>query len=573
MFQGFGGGSNPKKDEPTLPPASNTSNSNKNVQSLHGFDPQAFERAAKAAKELDKSKNATRAVEIVKSEEITKQKQAETERARFKALEQQYAVQRVEEERQAQAKMNENKTQHEKARADYSDGLERRRMVDQIAAQKELQKEERMKAEESLRRQEEIRRKTLEYEAELRQQTEMARAKAEAEGRIKQERQNADIIKDRDSNKAKEFRETILESIKLAGSTIGNGVSEFLNDQQKLQNVAIAGTAIFAGYFATKESAKTFGAVLRARLMKPSLVRETTRSNPITGGIKTLTSPITNMWTGTKTGDALNQVILKPTLADRLGRIAVSTKNTKANRAPFRHLLLHGPPGTGKTMFAKGLATSSGLDYAIMTGGDVAPLGSDAVTEIHKVFDWAKTSKKGVVLFVDEADAFLRKRSTEKISEDMRNALNAFLYRTGEASANFMIVYASNQPDQFDWAINDRIDEIVEFELPGYDERLKMIEQYVDKYLATPQMGAKEIVMEGIDEGILRSTAMKTEGYSGREISKLAIAWQAAAYGTEGAKFDSNLLNKVLEESKLSKQQKRNWLSSEEITNMTSDSK
>ena len=55
MFQGFGGGSNPKKDEPTLPPASNTSNSNKNVQSLHGFDPQAFERAAKAAKEASKT--------------------------------------------------------------------------------------------------------------------------------------------------------------------------------------------------------------------------------------------------------------------------------------------------------------------------------------------------------------------------------------------------------------------------------------------------------------------------------------------------------------------------------------
>ena len=65
------------------------------------------------------------------------------------------------------------------------------------------------------------------------------------------------------------------------------------------------------------------------------------------------------------------------------------------------------------------------------------------------------------------ADAFLRKRSQEKISEDMRNALNAFLYRTGEASTNFMIVYASNQPEQFDWAINDRIDEMVEFELPG----------------------------------------------------------------------------------------------------------
>ena len=46
-----------------------------------------------------------------------------------------------------------------------------------------------------------------------------------------------------------------------------------------------------------------------------------------------------------------------------------------------------------------------------MTGGDVAPMGRDGVTAIHRVFDWARTSNKGVLLFVDEADAFLRKRS------------------------------------------------------------------------------------------------------------------------------------------------------------------
>lgn len=62
---------------------------------------------------------------------------------------------------------------------------------------------------------------------------------------------------------------------------------------------------------------------------------------------------------------------------------------------------------------------------------------------------------------MDEADAFLRRRSTETISEDMRNALNAFLYRTGEQTDRFMVVYASNQPEQFDDAINDRIDEMV----------------------------------------------------------------------------------------------------------------
>ena len=69
----------------------------------------------------------------------------------------------------------------------------------------------------------------------------------------------------------------------------------------------------------------------------------------------------------------------------------------------------------------------------------MAPLGRDAVTEIHKVFDWANTSTKGLLLFIDESDAFLRKRSTAAMSEDLRNALNAFLYRTGEPTNKFMV--------------------------------------------------------------------------------------------------------------------------------------
>jgi len=48
-----------------------------------------------------------------------------------------------------------------------------------------------------------------------------------------------------------------------------------------------------------------------------------------------------------------------------------------------------------------------GLHYAMMTGGDVAPLGAQAVTKIHDIFDWAKKSRKGLLLFIDEADAFL----------------------------------------------------------------------------------------------------------------------------------------------------------------------
>lgn len=40
------------------------------------------------------------------------------------------------------------------------------------------------------------------------------------------------------------------------------------------------------------------------------------------------------------------------------------------------------------------------MDYAILTGGDVAPMGKDAVAAIHKVFDWANTSRKGMFLIL-----------------------------------------------------------------------------------------------------------------------------------------------------------------------------
>lgn len=46
-----------------------------------------------------------------------------------------------------------------------------------------------------------------------------------------------------------------------------------------------------------------------------------------------------------------------------------------------------------------------------------------------------------------------------------------------------MLVLASNKPEQFDYAINDRIDEIVNFNLPGLEERKRMIFYYFDKFL------------------------------------------------------------------------------------------
>lgn len=54
-----------------------------------------------------------------------------------------------------------------------------------------------------------------------------------------------------------------------------------------------------------------------------------------------------------------------------------------------------------------------------------------------------------------------------------------------------MLVLASNKPEQFDYAINDRLDEIVNFTLPGTEERKRMMYHYFDKFLLQPNKGAK----------------------------------------------------------------------------------
>uniref|UniRef100_A0A0R3QYZ1 AAA domain-containing protein n=1 Tax=Brugia timori TaxID=42155 RepID=A0A0R3QYZ1_9BILA len=251
--------------------------------------------------------------------------------------------------------------------------------------------------------------------------------------------------------------------------------------------------------------------------------------------------------------------------------IAITTRNTKRNHGLFRNILFYGPPGTGKTLFAKSLAHHSGLDYAVMTGGDVAPLGHDGVSAMHKVFDWAEHTRKGLVLFIDEADAFLRKRATEQISESMRATLNAFLFRTGEQSKKFMLVVASNQPEQFDWAVNDRLDELVEFKLPGPMERERIILQYFNKYIATPATsGSKKARLKLADfDWVKKCTdiAQKTDGMSGRQLSKLVIGWQvAAAYASEDGVLTTEMIDRCTDDMVNQHKQKIMWLDREQLS-------
>uniref|UniRef100_M1B997 Protein MSP1 n=2 Tax=Solanum tuberosum TaxID=4113 RepID=M1B997_SOLTU len=326
-------------------------------------------------------------------------------------------------------------------------------------------------------------------------------------------------------------------------------------------------TALAAGVYTTREGARVTWGYINRILGQPSLIRESSMSRfPWSGMISQVANK--GLKFGTAAGSsatgqsksAFGNIILHPSLQRRIEHLARATANTKSHQAPFRNMLFYGPPGTGKTMVAREIARKSGLDYAMMTGGDVAPLGAQAVTKIHEIFDWAKKSKKGLLLFIDEADAFLCERNSTYMSEAQRSALNALLFRTGDQSRDVVLVLATNRPGDLDSAVTDRIDEVIEFPLPQEDERFQLLKLYLNKYLAGEddsdsnskwghlfKKSPQRITIKDLSDDVIREAAKKTEGFSGREIAKLVASVQATVYGSPDCVLDSQLFKEIVD--------------------------
>jgi len=537
----------------------------KKAMEAYRFDSSALERAAQAAKDLERSRFAKEALELSKQQEQTKQQEYFTKMKEYEAHIEHSKAEQKRVDGDEKRKTLQEETKQNQLRAQYQDQLARKRYEDQLQQQQRINDENLRRQEESVAKQEAMRRATIEHEMELRHKNEMKRVEAELRAKAKVDRENQDLTLEQIRLKAAENRVTVLESIKTAGSVLGTGAHAFLADWDKIIAAAAGISLLALGVYSAKGATGIAARYIEARLGKPSLVRETSRFSLM----EVLRHPIQSVqkvFSQFRMQDALSGVVLAPKLEERLRDIAIATKNTKRNRGMYRNILMHGPPGTGKTMFAKKLATHSRMDYAIMTGGDVAPMGREGVTAIHKVFDWASTTRKGLLLFVDEADAFLRKRSSETISEDLRATLNAFLYRTGEQSNKFMLVLASNTPEQFDWAVNDRLDEMVEFSLPELAERERLVRLYFDQFVLQPAMeGKRRLKLAQFDYSVLCSDIAKlSEGMSGREIAKLGVAWQAAAYASEDGVLTEKMVMDRVMDAVTQHRQKVEWQSEEE---------
>jgi ATPase family AAA domain-containing protein 3A/B len=107
--------------------------------------------------------------------------------------------------------------------------------------------------------------------------------------------------------------------------------------------------------------------------------------------------------------------------------------------------------------------------------------------------------------------------------------------------------------------VHDRIDEVVGFGTPSQNERKIMLFHYLVKYCKAPSTtseklafiyrhpksiytGKKLIRMQDVTQELIEQIAAESEGFSGREIMKMVVAWHDAAFATPDATLTPELM-------------------------------
>ena len=142
------------------------------------------------------------------------------------------------------------------------------------------------------------------------------------------------------------------------------------------------------------------------------------------------------------------------------------------NVSPPNDILLHGPPGTGKTHFARAIAGELGHPYLELSAGDIKSRWVNESTEqVNQLFKEAEQFER-CVIFVDEIDALLAGRGND-LHREHAQVVNEFLAHLDDEDPSFLLIAATNRADLLDEAATrrGRFDQQYEVGLPDKEAR------------------------------------------------------------------------------------------------------
>lgn len=176
-------------------------------------------------------------------------------------------------------------------------------------------------------------------------------------------------------------------------------------------------------------------------------------------------------------------------------------------------VLLHGPPGCGKTLIANALVEETGAHIVIINGPEImARKGGESEANLRQAFEEAQ-AKAPSIIFMDELDSIAPKRDQAQGETEKRVVSQLLtLMDSLKANSNVMVIGATNRPNVIESALRrpGRFDRELEIVIPDEDGRHEILKIKTKDMQLEPDVDLFQI-------------ARDTHGYVGADLQQLTL--------------------------------------------------